>query len=507
MSGLRPLYDHQQQALDGLRSSLMAGKTRPLMQASTGFGKTVVAAHMVTGIIRRGKRVCFCVPSLGLIDQTFERFCENGIDPSDMGVIQGDHHWKRPAAPIQIATAQTLSRRELPEVDFVVVDEAHIRFKVYSDWMEARPDVKFIGLSATPWSRGLGKQFDDLVKTVSLSWLIENGYLSKFRVFAPSKPDLTDVRTVKGDYHEGDLEQVMSKPALVADVVETWLMRGDYRPTLCFAVNRKHARLLHEQFASCGVRAEYVDADTPRAERDAIGKRLAAGDVHVVVNIGTLTTGIDWDVRCLILARPTKSESLFVQIIGRALRTAEGKDDALILDHSDTHMRLGMVTEIDCDELDDGRDKRAVAKRKERKDPLPKCCPHCTALMPVLSKSCVECGYEMPVLPGIDQVDGELVAFGGGAMGRTGRAIDALAKLPRRSVFAQLNHIRFEKGRKRGWVAHKYKSIFGNWPSNSFNEFDTEDPIPELLSWVRSEDIRFVKSRRFNTNAGAGHAA
>lgn len=868
MSGLRPLYDHQQQAIDGLRASLMAGKTRPLLQAPTGFGKTVVAAHIVEGIHKRGKRVCFCVPSLGLIDQTFDRFIENGISPADMGVIQGDHHWRRPAAPIQIATAQTLSRRELPEVDFVVVDECHIRFKVYSDWMAARPDVKFIGLSATPWSRGLGKQFDDLLKPVSLSWLIENGYLSKFRVFAPSKPDLTGVRTVKGDWHEGDLEQVMGKPALVADVVETWLLRADYRPTLCFAVNRKHARLLHEQFTACGVRSEYVDADTPREEREAIGKRLAAGDVHVVVNIGTLTTGIDWDVRCLILARPTKSESLFCldaeteiltshgwkcmgeisegdcvaartddgkgcwsrvvatierdmrpdeawveydapranfrvtgnhrmifrgdrdadyriadaidmldvkgsvymptavsiaqpgvpltdeeiyfigmmmtdgtwgrvagsisqserhpgivqsierclrkcgiayakrkvpspvslgagavaerhprwqfsisigmpkrnlksgpiaskwiwdrfdgergfshllpflskdlspalmamsksqflklvlamhdgdgskklgvdytprsweiyssrkvvvdrlqalsaihgmtanvrreaagrknpiwvititpkdwrsvggyssasrrsrpqivrlpatqervwcvqseagtivtrrrgkvtvmgncQIIGRALRTAEGKDDALILDHSDTHMRLGMVTDIDVDELDSGNDKRSKSKRKERKDPLPKCCPQCTALMPVLSKSCVACGYEMPVIPGIEQVDGDLVAFGGGAQGRTGRVVDLLAKMPRRSVYAQLNHIRFERGRKSGWVAHKYRTIFGNWPSSSFNELDFEDPLPELLSWVRSEDIRFVKSRHSNnSNAGADHA-
>ena len=206
MGNLRDLYPHQQEALDQLRQSIMAGKSRPLLQAPTGAGKTVLAAHIVTGIRRRMKRVCFVVPSLGLIDQTFDRFVENGIDPADMGVIQGDHHWRRPQAPIQIATAQTLARRDLPEVDFVVVDEAHIRFDVVSDWMAAKPEVKFIGLSATPWSKGLGKLYDDLIKPVSLSWLIDNGYLSKFRVFAPSKPDLEGVRTVKGDYHEGDLD-------------------------------------------------------------------------------------------------------------------------------------------------------------------------------------------------------------------------------------------------------------------------------------------------------------
>ena len=105
MGQLRDLYPHQQEALDQLRQSIMAGKSRPLLQAPTGAGKTVLAAHIVTGIRRRMKRVCFVVPSLGLIDQTFDRFVENGIDPSDMGVIQGDHHWRRPQAPIQIATA------------------------------------------------------------------------------------------------------------------------------------------------------------------------------------------------------------------------------------------------------------------------------------------------------------------------------------------------------------------------------------------------------------------
>lgn len=506
MGQLRDLYPHQQEALDQLRQSIMAGKSRPLLQAPTGAGKTVLAAHIVTGIRRRMKRVCFVVPSLGLIDQTFDRFVENGIDPSDMGVIQGDHHWRRPQAPIQIATAQTLARRDLPEVDFVVVDEAHIRFDVVSDWMATKPEIKFIGLSATPWSKGLGKLYDDLIKPVSLSWLIDNGYLSKFRVFAPSKPDLDGVRTVKGDYHEGDLDERVNQPKLVADIVETWLARGERRPTLCFAVNRRHAKALHDQFSACGVASEYVDANTPRDERDAIGKRLAAGDVQVVVNIGTLTTGIDWDVRCLILARPTKSESLFVQIIGRALRTAAGKDDAIILDHSDTHMRLGMVTDIDFD-LDTGRkDKASARKAKDRDNPLlPKCCPSCTALMPVLSKSCVACGYEMPILTGIVEVDGDLVEMG--RDGRTaGRVIDMLAKMPRRSVYAQLNQMRWQSGKQRGWVAHKYRAIFGTWPSNSFHDHEIEDPSSEVRAWVRSENIRWAKSRQARNGAEVSHA-
>lgn len=348
MTGLRELRPHQVSALDGLKWSLVEGKRRPLLQAVTGFGKTVLAAHIVEGARRKGRRVCFCVPSITLVDQTFERFRENGIDPAEMGIIQASHPWRRPHAPIQIATAQTLARRDRPEVDVVVLDEAHIRFGVYERWMaDCGYPVKpgetalpgspaergkapiFIGLTATPWAKGLGLLFDGLIKSSSLAEMIEGGYLSPFRVFAPSHPDLTGVKTVAGDYHEGQLSERMSKATLVANVVSTWMAKASDRPTLCFAVDRAHARALHEEFTRAGVPAAYVDAETSREERAEIGAALARGEIKVAVNIGTLTTGVDWDVRCISLCRPTKSESLFVQIIGRGLRTADGKSDCL----------------------------------------------------------------------------------------------------------------------------------------------------------------------------------
>jgi DNA repair protein RadD len=225
VSTLAPLRPHQAKALDGLKASLLAGKKRPMLALPTGAGKTVIAAHIVHGALTKRKRITFCVPALSLVDQTFERFRENGIDPGEMGIIQASHPWRRPHAPVQIATAQTLTRRERPESDVVVIDEAHIRFKVYETWMQdpawqAKP---FIGLSATPWARGLGRLFDDLVKPTSIGELIDQDYLSPFKVFAPSHPDLSGVKTVAGDYHEGQLAEVMSEATLVADDVSTWL--------------------------------------------------------------------------------------------------------------------------------------------------------------------------------------------------------------------------------------------------------------------------------------------
>lgn len=501
MTGIRPLRPHQVRALDLLRASLLAGHRRPMLAMPTGSGKTRVAAEIVHGARRKGNRVVFCVPSLSLVDQTAERFAADGIDPGEIGVIQGNHHWRRPHAPIQIATAQTLARRERPQADVVVVDEAHVRFDVYERWMAEDPRRVFIGLSATPWSRGLGRLYDDLIRPTSIRELIEAGYLSKFRVFAPAHPDLAGVKTVAGDYHEGQLAERMNQPTLVADIVSTWLTMAQGLPTLCFATGRLHAQALHERFASVGVSAAYVDADTPREERERIGRRLAAGDVQVVVNIGCLTTGIDWDVRCLILARPTKSESLFVQIVGRALRTAEGKEDALILDHSDTHLRLGMVTDIDYDTLDDGRKDAKSEKKREKRIPLPKECPECACLIPAGTRECPSCGHEIKRRI-IEETHGELVELGGRRGSKAPSATEAIKALGKESVYAQLNWIAMERGRSPGWVAHTYRDIFGVWPRG---QRGLREPSALVLSFVRSKDIRWAKRRKAEGESHAAH--
>lgn len=493
MTGLRPLREHQTRAMDLLRQSFATGHKRPVLQLSTGAGKTVIAAHMVDGARSKRKRVAFCVPSISLVDQTFERFVENGIDPNAMGVIQADHPWKRPDAPIQIATAQTLARRDLPETDFVIVDEAHIQHKVYHHWMDDCPSLPFVGLTATPWAVGMGRHWDDLLKPTDMKALQDLGWLSQFRVYAPSKPDLSGVRTRAGDYVEADLWEIMDDVALTADIVSTWLDKGRGRPTLCFCVNRAHARNVHDRFQDAGVSVAYVDANTPREERDEIGKALARGDVEIVCNIGCLTTGIDWDVRCLILARPTKSEMLFVQIIGRALRPADGKDYALILDHSNSTLNLGLVTEIDFADLDMGREASKSSKRKERTDPLPKECSECGCLVPPLARACPACGHENKRV--FLEAAGELIELD--ASGQPSRAgapvLQLLRGYPKEIVYGQLECIRLERGWSSGWTKHKFRSIYGVWPVSKFQVAPVE-PSALLRSWVKSELIRYAKA-------------
>ena len=179
--------------------------------------------------------------------------------------------------------------------------------------------------------------------------------MSPFVVFAPTEPDLSDVRTVAGEYHQGELADACNTSPLVGDVIDTWLQRGEDRPTLCYGVDRAHAEHLQQRFLEAGVPAEYVDCYTPNDERERIFRRFDAGTTRIICNVGTLTTGFDRDVRCIIDAKPTKSEILFVQTIGRGLRTATGKDKLIVFDHAGNHLWLGLVTDIHHEHLDDGK--------------------------------------------------------------------------------------------------------------------------------------------------------
>lgn len=490
---MRELYPHQGCAIASLRQSLARGCRRPMLQAPTGFGKTLTAASIIRSALDRDKRVIFTVPAVALVDQTAREFFAEGI--RDIGVMQADHPMTDPTRPVQIASVQTLQRRAIPEADLVIIDEAHRSFEFVRRWMRMPGWIKvpFIGLSATPWTQGLGQDYDDLIIAATTEDLIRDGFLSPFKVFAPTHPDLSDVKTVAGDYHEGQLSEAMQAGTITADVVTTWLQRGENRPTLCFAVDRAHAAALKAQFDAAGVPTAYVDAYTLPDEREVIRKQFAAGDIKVVCNVGVLTTGVDWDVRCLILARPTKSEMLYVQIIGRALRTAPGKDHALILDHSDTTARLGFVTDLKHERLCDGDPK---AKQKvARKTPEPKECSACQYLRPAKVHACPSCGFEATKQDAVEVAEGDLVEMTAARLAKENRAAGWPEKV---DFIRQLRAYALAHGHKPGWVAHKYKAKFGVWPNDPrVNHAEPASFVsPAITAWIRSQNIRWAKSRK-----------
>jgi DNA repair protein RadD len=464
------------------------GCRRLIAQAPTGFGKTNLAAHRLRHLQGSGRRAIFTVPALSLVDQTIEKLFAEGV--TNVGVIQASHRMTNRDRLIQVATPQSLQRREIPDADEIIVDEVHIWFAKLYPKLLGDPrfaDVPIIGLTATPWSRGLGKHFHRLIIGATTAQLIEDKFLSSFRSFAPASPDLTGVRTIAGDYHEGDLADAVNKTTLVANVVETWQAQANNRPTLCFAVDRAHAKHLQQQFIAAGVSAEYIDAYTPAFERWEIGKRFHAGEVKVVCNVGCLTTGVDWDVRCIILARPTKSEILYVQMVGRGLRTAEGKADCLILDHSDNHTRLGFVTDIHHEKLDDGEPKRAAVVDKA--EALPKKCIKCSFLKPPKMLQCPCCGFIPVPQPGAVHRDGELVELTSRSEAKQATKHDQI------TFYSELRGFAQERGYKTGWAAQQYRTKFGSFPPWSWNDFPSLIPTRATRMWVKSRQIAYAKAR------------
>jgi DNA repair protein RadD len=479
------LHEHQKLAEAQLRESLRSGHRRPIIQSPTGSGKTVLAAAIVEKALAKGKRVIFTVPKLSLIDQTVERFNEEGIKA--IGVVQGYHPDTDASQPVQVCSIQTLRRRRLPEADLVLVDEAHEVHDFYREWM-AKPEwqnVPFVGLTATPWTKGIGKLYDDLIVPTTTAELINKGFLSKFKVFAPSHPDLRGVKTVAGDYHEGQLSEVMSKKELTADVVQTWLDKGEDRPTLAFCVDLAHARKLADEFNSRGVVCGYVDAYTDRRARNELGEAFRNRHVQVICSVGTLTTGIDWDVRCIILARPTKSEILYVQIIGRGLRTGVGKEHCLILDHSDTTLKLGFVTDIHHGELDDGKPNRS-AKASVAEEKKPRECPSCKALKN--THICPSCGFAPQRQSQLKVREGDLVELDREAF-RKGRKDIGNPQ----SVYSGLLWYGQTRNYKPGWAAMQYRNAFGSWPDGLAKT--PAMPTNAQYQWIKSRQIAFAKGR------------
>ena len=497
MNALRPLREHQSRAVDGLRQSLLSDHNRPMLQMPTGAGKTLTAAHIVAGALGKRKRVAFVVPRKTLIDQTVSEFEREGI--SAIGVMLAAHLRTDGRQPIQICSAQTLARRKLPEADLVLIDEAHEMHVSVLRWIADLPGVPFIGLSATPWARGLGKHYNDLIIPTTTRELIGAGFLSDFVAFAPSDPDLSSVRTVAGDFQQDELARVMDAAEITADIIETWLKRGQGRPTIAFCVNRRHAKNVCLRFVEAGVAAEYIDGETasgddsydpdPNGEtRRDMFARFKSGATQILVSIGVLTTGFDADVRCIIDAQPTKSRILFVQKIGRGLRTAEGKDKLVILDHAGNHLRLGRVTDIHQAHLDDGSKREGSARKEEKREPLPKLCPECKAVLAYKARECSACGAQIVTFTEVQEIEGELVAFGSRKSGAKASPVD------KEAFYAELKHIQRRKGYRSGWCWNQYRERFkGEQPPKWFETLAPREPTVLTKNWMKYRAIAFAK--------------
>jgi superfamily II DNA or RNA helicase len=338
------LRDYQLEAIEALREHLRAGRKRILLVAPTGAGKTTIASEIIRSAMGRGKRVLFLAHRIELINQ-----CSARLDQFEIphGIIRANDERKNDDALVQVASVQTLIRRNQQKFDLIVIDEAHRSLAdSYKRVLEAQEGASVIGLTATPCrtdGKGLGEAYNAIVETCSVGALVEKGVLVPAQVWgAREAAGLENISTVAGDYNRGQLAELMTQSKLIGDVVGQYIDRCNGEKTVVFAVNVAHSIALRDRFIQAGVKAAHIDGTTPEDERAETLRKLRTGAIEVVTNCSILTEGWDLpDLGCVQIARPTKSLALYLQMVGRGLRASPGKKHALILDHGGCFQRFG----------------------------------------------------------------------------------------------------------------------------------------------------------------------
>lgn len=492
----------QQRALDMLRRDWKQYNSF-MVYSPTGSGKTGLSAFITDGFVSRGMRVLMTCPYTVLVTQTAKRFIQYGLPEDEISYVWRDHPNYDPERKIQIASADTLIRRDFPEnIDLLIVDEAHLRRKKMLEvikYLTTETHVKVIGLSGTPFAPFLGKYYQRLIKPTTIKELMDTGVLCGYEFFAPTKPDLSGVKVTRSDefgsdYKEDEVAEIMCGADLVGDIVSNWLSHGEDRPTVAFCVNVNHANYVTLQFNKAGVNAEVMTAQTPHDERQMMIHRFEQGATKIIVSVGTLIAGFDSDVRCIIYARPTKSEIRWLQIIGRGLRTAKGKDKCLVFDHSGSVHRLGYPDSIEYDTLPSKNDgmKTAVSEREnEKREKLPKECSQCHYMKPAGVYQCPKCGHkplagedvDTDASRGLKQISGKK---------------KVVTKQQKQSWWSQIKFYQRQRAAQGkpvsdGWCAHTFKDKFGTWP-NGLQDYPMEI-TPEVNNYIKWKQIAFAKGR------------
>jgi len=494
---LRP---YQTDVIAQIEKAIAAGEKRILLVAPTGSGKTVIAAEIIRRFMERYRPVLVLAHRLEIVNQTSKKLHGCGIRH---GIIKSGIDG-RPMERVQVASVATLWVRAmrsdammLPPADLLIVDECHHAVaRTWAKIIEAYPGAVRIGCSATPCRGdgcGLGGIFTTMIECPQIADLIEQGgWLVKSRVYAPVTPNLRGVHVRHGDYVESELAERMNNAKLVGDIVVHWFKYGERRKTVAFACDVAHSIHIKNEFVRAGVRAEHLDGSTPDDERHAVLARLASGETELVCNCMVLTEGWDMpEVGCAILGRPTKKMGLYRQMIGRVLRPAEGKTDAIILDHSGAVFQHGLPEDRVEWTLDPERKVTSPAHIARLTNHISKLleCTQCGALR-LGGKPCPHCGFQ-PKRPPRDVfvADGEL------GLVTNGRAngVDYDPETRRRwhSMFA---FIAEERGYKSGWIAHQYRTKFGAFPPWGSTP-EPVPPTPEVASWVRSRMIAFARAQ------------
>lgn len=506
---LRPYQDN---AIDALRSNIRDGRRRLILCAGTGAGKTVMSAKLLKEADRKGSYALFIVDRIALVNQTSDVLDGYGIRH---GVMQGpDNPRWAPNENVQVCSAQTLARRYLPrEPDLIIVDEAHCQQASTLALMRSHPDAVKIGLTATPFTRGMGEHWDGMVNVRTTRDLIADGYLIEPTIYVAKSPDESEFsKNSFGEY--SDESAASAGIRIVGDVVAEWIAKthehfGGPAKTIVFSPTVEHGRELCAAFNAAGFNFQqisYLDKnDDERAAKIAEFRR-ADSLIHGLVSCGVLTKGFDVpDCLVGISCKPyRKSLSGHMQEIGRVMRSAPDKSKALWLDHAGNIERFALdmfdVWDNGAGELSKAEKRDSTPRERNEQTREKVVCPECSGAL--RGSLCMSCGWERPARSHIHAVEGSLHEFDPHAMGleaRAGLRADCL-KSPRMVWEAALAycalHTRQGEEHARRWAYGIYRGIYpGAKPG--FGWYDEPIPTafdPNAFSLIEREVRRFRKT-------------
>lgn len=476
MPDAKPMRDHQSDFLAMCWKAAKKGNKRIPGCASVGWGKTRLSAEMFKRSYDKGRRAMFVVPRNALIGPTVEEFEGQGL--TDIGVIQANHPRTNLDARLQVASIHTAVNRELPHFDLVIVDEFHMLTKKFQAFLDSRPNMLVIGLSATPWKRGMGFKWQEpLIQTKTTAQLIEEGWLVQPRyLVGEEEPNVSGLKFHLDEdgnkvLSEEQESAAMGEKRIIGDVVSTYLKHGENRHGFYYAVNLEEAQKICDAFNAAGVPCGYVDGSMSRRQRDTILKKYRNAEFRLIINFGVLTTGIDEDVRLIGIARILLSQIDWVQIIGRGLRTdnpekrvkgTAPKADCMVIDHGGNLTReehpMPCAEDIYHDHLDKtDPNSKAPAFAEDEQPPTHRKCKKCGFLIPPRTKACPKCG-DIPVSEGkkVVTVAAEFHEF-------DKKKIKA-DKQTKQEFYSGALGLARERGYRDGWAARLYQAEFTVWP-------------------------------------------
>jgi DNA repair protein RadD len=408
------LRDYQREQVGHVAEAMREGFRRILVQGATGSGKSHAIATIVLAAFLAGFRVLVLATRTRLVRQLHERLSAFEVPH---GVIANPLPGLRNySALVQIASVDTLHRRAvvnehipLPGAEVVIFDESHLATAdTRLGILDSYPEALRIGFTATPArksGRSLGAAFDVLILGRSIRELTAMGVLAPLRIFNTPVVTVKELRSVPkdndGDYQPQALGELLSRPKLVGDVLENWLRIAKGKRTLLFCVNKTHGAALLADFLKAGIAAEMLtDQDDEATREDVIGS-LARGDTHILINCFLMSYGVDVPaVECVVLARPTRSLTMFLQMVGRGLRPSPetGKTYSTLIDHGHVCETLGLPQSDFGWTLEAARNvnKEALAVQRSTAAEAMRTCRECSAIWLTSEQghACPECGWK-----------------------------------------------------------------------------------------------------------------